>query len=187
MEMYRPIDTKIIDNLRALIDSGKEENLEMAMYLSVNLPPEWRWLHTYCSGRVSSMQPYDQPITDKKCAYQASVFMYEMMHATTCEKRLDLVNSCHNYLAMFYKSRFINDVYGVYMEVMRPLWDMYSSSSRDDYHAEYPHRSAFYDYCNVIFDKGKPKREKIGLYDPTGKDAEAADKMASRIREPWNW
>lgn len=38
---------KSLENLCALIDSGEEENLEMALQLSVNLPREFEWLHKY--------------------------------------------------------------------------------------------------------------------------------------------
>jgi len=41
-----------ITNLRALIDSGKRENIEMAAQLSVNLPDEWQWLHRYCKAKL---------------------------------------------------------------------------------------------------------------------------------------
>jgi len=41
-----------ITNLRALIDSGKRENIEMAAQLSVNLPDEWQWLHRHCKAKL---------------------------------------------------------------------------------------------------------------------------------------
>jgi hypothetical protein len=41
-----------ITNLRALIDSGKRENIEMAANLSVNLPDEWQWLHRHCKAKL---------------------------------------------------------------------------------------------------------------------------------------
>ena len=43
--------SKTLDNLIALIDSGKEENLEMALQLSVNLAPEWRWINVMIQSR----------------------------------------------------------------------------------------------------------------------------------------
>ena len=36
-----------LENLCELIDSGKEENLELALQVSVNLPKEFEWLHKY--------------------------------------------------------------------------------------------------------------------------------------------
>ena len=42
---------KTLDNLFALIDSGKEENLEMALQLSVNLAPEWKWIQVMLQSR----------------------------------------------------------------------------------------------------------------------------------------
>lgn len=42
---------KTTENLFELIDSGKEENLEMALQLSVNLAPEWRWIHVMLQSR----------------------------------------------------------------------------------------------------------------------------------------
>ena len=42
---------KTLDNLLALIDSGKEENLEMALQLSVNLADEWKWIQTMLQSR----------------------------------------------------------------------------------------------------------------------------------------
>lgn len=41
----------ILNNLFALIDSGKEENLEMALQLSVNLADEWKWIHVMLQSR----------------------------------------------------------------------------------------------------------------------------------------
>lgn len=36
-----------VQNLRRLIDSGKRENIEMAIQLSTNWKPESKWLHDY--------------------------------------------------------------------------------------------------------------------------------------------
>jgi hypothetical protein len=47
-----------ITNLRALIDSGKRENIEMAAQLSVNLPDEWQWLHRYCKAKLDLPKNY---------------------------------------------------------------------------------------------------------------------------------
>ena len=42
---------KTTENLFELIDSGKEENLEMALQLSVNLALEWRWINVMIQSR----------------------------------------------------------------------------------------------------------------------------------------
>jgi len=47
-----------ITNLRALIDSGKRENIEMAAQLSVNLPDEWQWLHRHCKAKLYLPDPF---------------------------------------------------------------------------------------------------------------------------------
>ena len=43
---------KNLDSLRALIDSGKRENIEMAVHLSQNLPKEWQWLHRHAKAKL---------------------------------------------------------------------------------------------------------------------------------------
>lgn len=43
---------KNLDSLRALIDSGKRENIEMAVHLSQNLPKEWQWLHRHIKAKL---------------------------------------------------------------------------------------------------------------------------------------
>lgn len=40
-----------LKNLFAWIDSGKEENLEMALQLSVNLADEWKWIHVMLQSK----------------------------------------------------------------------------------------------------------------------------------------
>jgi len=42
---------KTLKNLLALIDSGEEENLEMALQLSHNLEDDWRWIHTMLQSK----------------------------------------------------------------------------------------------------------------------------------------
>lgn len=42
---------KSLENLCALIDSGKEENLEIALRLSHALTDEWRWIHRMLQSR----------------------------------------------------------------------------------------------------------------------------------------
>lgn len=50
---------KSLNNLFALIDSGKEENLEMALQLSVNLAPEWKWVHRYLQSKKRLPRHYN--------------------------------------------------------------------------------------------------------------------------------
>jgi hypothetical protein len=49
---------KTLDNLLALIDSGKEEDLEMALQLSVNLAPEWKWIRHYLQSKKRLPKQY---------------------------------------------------------------------------------------------------------------------------------
>ena len=42
---------KSLNNLCALIDSGKEENLEIALRLSHALADEWKWIHTMLQSK----------------------------------------------------------------------------------------------------------------------------------------
>ncbi len=46
-----PTESKTLENLLALIDSGKEENLEMALQLSANLADEWKWINVMIQSR----------------------------------------------------------------------------------------------------------------------------------------
>lgn len=41
-----------VQNLRRLIDSGKRENIEMAVQLSTNFKPESKWLHEYAKSMI---------------------------------------------------------------------------------------------------------------------------------------
>ena len=50
---------KTTENLFELIDSGKEENLEMALQLSVNLPPEWKWIRQYLQSKKRLPKHYN--------------------------------------------------------------------------------------------------------------------------------
>lgn len=56
--MDNPTDPRTLDNLFALIDSGTEANLEMALQLSVNLPDEWKWVHKYLKSRKRLPRQY---------------------------------------------------------------------------------------------------------------------------------
>ena len=49
---------KTLDNLLALIDSGKEENVEMALQLSVNLADEWKWIRQYLQSKKRLPKQY---------------------------------------------------------------------------------------------------------------------------------